>query len=329
MSARRPSPLPQAPASEPPAEVAQPVLAAPGHAAADDASADGTPVVTDDHDTDVIIPLSRDGQKPPASPEANTGEGDIGVADVWRAARARRKALRREVRRFTARSRRRRLTWIVAGATLVALVVATVSIAYSPLFALEKITVVGTESLPAESVEAALAGQLGAPLPLIDESAIKQALIAFPLVESYTLEARPPHDLVVRIVERTPIGVMETPGGWSVVDAAGVVLSTTQDAPEGMPLIEAQGGLDSVAFESIALVMRALPESIRVQVTSVSATTRDDVTLRLGGTETEVLWGSVEETPQKALNLETAMKANPPSNVSVYDVSSTTAVVIR
>ena len=277
----------------------------------------------------MIIPLSRDGQKPPASPEANTGEGDIGVADVWRAARARRKALRREVRRFTARSRRRRLTWIVAGATLVALVVATVSIAYSPLFALEKITVVGTESLPAESVEAALAGQLGAPLPLIDESAIKQALIAFPLVESYTLEARPPHDLVVRIVERTPIGVMETPGGWSVVDAAGVVLSTTQDAPEGMPLIEAQGGLDSVAFESIALVMRALPESIRVQVTSVSATTRDDVTLRLGGTETEVLWGSVEETPQKALNLETAMKANPPSNVSVYDVSSTTAVVIR
>ena len=41
-------------------------------------------------------------------------------------------------------------------------------------------------------------------------SAVKAALVAFPLIESYTLEARPPHELVVRIVERTPIGVIQT-----------------------------------------------------------------------------------------------------------------------
>jgi hypothetical protein len=35
--------------------------------------------------------------------------------------------------------------------------------------------------------------------------------VKFPLVESYALEARPPHELVVRIVERTPIGSIQTP----------------------------------------------------------------------------------------------------------------------
>lgn len=326
MNARRPSPLPKAPASESPGEVSPTPSAVPVNQPRTPMGDPGTP---DEHDTDVIVPLRLDEDQASAVAEYEASDGAIGVGDVWRAARARRKALRREVRRFTARSRRRRRIWLATTVALVGLVLASAGIAYSPLFALEKITVVGAEALPAQSVEAALAGQLGKPLPLIDESAIKQALIGFPLVESYTLEARPPHDLVVRIVERTPIGVVDSPGGWSVVDAAGVVLSTTETTPEGMPVIDVEGGVDSAAFESVALVMRALPENIRAQVTSVSASTRDDVTLELGGTDTSVVWGSVEGTPAKALNLETAMTANPPANVSVYDVSSTTAVVIR
>lgn len=344
MNVRRPSPLPTAPAQPPASEPQSPALVpsaepkTPTPTAAgrldehDTDHHDTDHHDTDDHDTDVIVPLrsgSRDERAEPDGIDEPDTERGIGVADVWRAARNRRRALRREVRRFTARSRRRRRIWMVTAAALVALVAASVGIAYSPLFALEEITVVGTEALPAESVEAALAGQLGTPLPLIDESAVKQALVGFPLVESYTLEARPPHDLVVRIVERTPIGVIETPGGWSIVDAAGVVLSTTEDAPEGVPFIEAEGGVDSVAFESIALVMRALPDGIRTQVTSVAASTRDDVTLTLGGTDTEVVWGSVEETPKKVDILEKAMIARPPADVAVYDVSSTSAVVFR
>ena len=45
------------------------------------------------------------------------GEPSIGVRDVWRAARARRKALRAEVRRFTVRQRRRRMVWTGAAAS--------------------------------------------------------------------------------------------------------------------------------------------------------------------------------------------------------------------
>ena len=249
-----------------------------------------------------------------------------GIRDVWRAARARRRALRREVRRFTVRSRRRRLVWLVSSAAVLMLIVGSVGAAYSPLFAVERIEVVGTTSLPAATVEEALAGQIGTPLPLVDASAVKAALVAFPLVESYTLEARPPHDLVVRIVERTPIGVIQTDAGWTLVDAAGVALETSPNPPDGRPILEIAGGTTSGAFESAGLVMRALPEAIATQVTRIAATTRDDVTLTLAS-GTQVVWGAVEETALKAVNLDRAMAARP--GMSVYDVSSPASVVVR
>ncbi len=150
----------------------------------------------------------------PATPSEATGEGDpIRVRDVWRAARARRRALRAEVRRFTVRQRRRRMLWLGAAASVVLLILTTLAAAYSPLFGVERVTVVGTSLLDPAAVEQALADQVGTPLPLVDESAVKAALIAFPLVQSYSLEARPPHELVVRIVERLPIGLVAVASG--------------------------------------------------------------------------------------------------------------------
>ena len=307
---------------------------APDDGAATPASADTAPV------TPIASPspLQRPAPLPAAlgTPAQSTDEEapgadatpEVGIREVWRAARARRKALRAEVRRFTVRQRRRRAAWLGAAASVVVLVLATLGAAYSPLFALETITVDGAAQLDAADVEAALSDQLGTPLPLVDESAVKAALVTFPLVESYTLEARPPHELVVRIVERLPIGVIETRAGFTLVDAAGVVLSTSQTPPPGAPLLTIAGGTSSRAFDSVGRVMRTLPESIRAQVTAVTASTADDVTLTLGGTDTQVVWGSADESALKAVALQTIMAARPPAEVSVYDVSSPRAVVV-
>jgi len=237
--------------------------------------------------------------------------------------------LRAEVRRFTVRQRRRRAVWLGAAASIVVLVLATLAAAYSPLFAVESIQVEGASQLDGGAVEDALAGQLGTPLPLVDESAVKATLVTFPLIESYTLEARPPHELVVRIVERTPIGFVKTAAGYNLVDAAGVVLSTTPDPLAGVPSITVRGGTNSAAFEAIGQVMRSLPDSIGSKVTAVSASTPDDVALKLGATNTRVVWGSAEDSALKAVVLQTTMKARPPAGVSVYDVSSPRAVVVR
>lgn len=288
-----------------------------------------------DGETAPIVPLERpDGRDDSLSdpdPLRVTGEdtGRLGARDVWAAARARRRALRAEVRRFTARQRRRRITWIVSLSSVALLVLGSIGAAYSPLFAVEKIAVVGTSQLKDAAVEDALRGQLGRPLPLVDSSEVKAALVAFPLVESYSLEARPPHELVVRIVERTPIGTVKSAAGFTLVDAAGVALSTTPERPDDHPAISVSGGVGSSAFRAVGTVYRSLPADIRRDVTKMSATTPNDVTLTLGDTDTDVVWGSATESARKAVVLEAIMRSQPPENVSVYDVSSPGAVVVR
>lgn len=288
-------------------------------------------------ETAPIIPFAAPEPLPPAgdpAPSAPSGVTDpdedaVGFREVWRASRARRKALRAEIRRFTVRQRRRRAVWIGAAASLVILALLSVGAAYSPLFGVERITVAGAQQLDAAQVESALSGQLGTPLPLVDESAIKAELVAFPLIETYAVEARPPHELVVRIVERTPVGLIETRAGYTLVDAAGVALSTTATPSAGTPVLTIDGGVDTDAFTAAGQVMRSLPADIRSQVTAVAASTPDDVTLTLGGTNTQVVWGSAERSAAKALALQKVMINRPPADVTTYDVSSPEAVVVR
>ncbi len=201
----------------------------------------------------------------------------------------------------------------------------SVAAAYSPLFAVEKITIVGATTLDPAAIEAALGDQIGTPLALVDSSEIKAALIGFPLIETYALEARPPHDLTVRIVERTPVGVLRSDAGYTLVDAAGVALATTTDQPAGQPLLDIAGGTDSSAFESAGLVVRSLPADVRAQLTGVRATTADDVTLTLSSGLT-VVWGSEDESATKGIVLARALAANP--GAGTIDVSSPNAAVV-
>ncbi|MFE5410305.1 FtsQ-type POTRA domain-containing protein [Microbacterium sp. NPDC056569] len=327
---RRPSPLPQSPVAS--RGTAQPAAPEP-EPAPERRVAEPEP---DENPTAPVIPLASPSPLPDAKPPADADTADegtdaaqVGFREVWKAARARRKALRAEIRRFTVRQRRRRAVWLGAAASVLILALGTLGAAYSPLFGVEKITVVGAQQLAEADVAGALSGQLGTPLPLVDESAIKAELVAFPLIETYALEARPPHELVVRIVERTPIGLIEGRAGYTLVDAAGVALSTTATPSPGTPVLTITGGVDSDAFVAAGQVMRSLPDEIRAQVTGVTASTPDDVTLELGGTNTQVVWGSAEESADKAFALQKIMAARPPADVFSYDVSSPDAVVVR
>lgn len=283
--------------------------------------------------TGPVIPLEA-AAATDATPAASTSDlggvdGTVGVRDVWRAARARRRALRAEVRRFTGRQRRRRAIWISVGVAFALLIAGSFGAAYSPLFAVQKIEVVGTHTLTPSQIESALSSQLGTPLPLVDAAAVKAALVHFPLVETYTLQARPPHELVVRIVERTPVGVVKGPAGYTLVDAAGVALSTTATAPKGEPVLSVGPGVDSDAFRAAGMVIRSLPDDVRALVTAVSASTPDDVTLTLGKSGSKVVWGSDEDSGRKGIVLQALMKRYPTSTSHTYDVSSPDAVLVN
>lgn len=318
---RRPPPLPTPPEQET-ERAPMPSSRRRGGASAEDA--EKTDAALKSASPGAVAGTIEDARADAVTDEPGSLEG-LTAGDVWRAARARRKALRAEIRRFTQRSRRRRLIWLCAVGAVVLLIGGSVAAAYSPLFAVEKITVAGASTLDPAEVEAALGDQLGTPLALVSDSEVKAALIAFPLIETYALEAKPPHDLVVRVVERTPIGVIDSDAGYTLVDAAGVALSTTADRPEGQPVIAVDGGTESDAFESVGLVVRSLPADVRALVTDVSASTLDDVTLKLSSGLT-VVWGSSDRSVKKAETLSSAMIASP--NARSIDVSSPDVIVV-
>ncbi|WP_233206243.1 FtsQ-type POTRA domain-containing protein [Cryobacterium sp. N19] len=273
---------------------------------------------------------ARAGRKAESLGEASGGTpGARAARSVLRAAqRARKRFERAEVRRFTGRTRRQRTAWILGVGSIVLAFGLIIGAAYSPLMALRTIEVVGTSRIPAADVSAALADQLGTPLPLIDSGVVKGELSKFTLIQSYVTESRPPGTLVVRIVERVPVGVLTGPTGFDLVDAAGVVIETTPERAAGYPLIDAPDGISSAGFKAAAAVLAVLPESIRTQLDSVTAVTTDDVTLSLLGGE-RVVWGSPEKSEYKAVVLAALLVGHPAGTVNEYDVSSPDSAVLR
>ncbi|BDZ66216.1 FtsQ-type POTRA domain-containing protein [Agromyces mangrovi Wang et al. 2018] len=271
-----------------------------------------------------------DAEPTDAEPSGNGGRlaGWRAKREVRRATRRRKRYERAEMRRFTKRQRNRRIAWAVGIGSVVLVVGGLTAAAYSPLMAVQEIVVQGAgERVTADEVQAALDAQRGTPLPLVDDRAVGEALAEFSAIQTWAIERRPPGTLVVRLVERTPIAVVAGGGGFRVVDGAGIVLEEQPVRPEGLPLVDAEGGLAGDGFRSASAVIRSLPDELRASVLSASATTADDVRLELAG-GASVVWGSAEESVLKAAVLEALVEAAPPSTVSRYDVSSPRSAVV-
>jgi cell division protein FtsQ len=263
----------------------------------------------------------------PAEPKSPFGRlpSNREINRAVRAARKERNRVERgEVRRFTKRSRRRRMIWLAALGTLVLLVAAVAVTAFSPLMALRTIDVAGTSRIDAAAVKKALDGQLGRPLPLVDQGAIRADLAAFPLIRSYSVESHPPNTIVVRIVERQPIGVIAVGSKFAVVDAAKVTIQTSDQRPDGYPVIKASGSAEDTdatsGFAAAASVLSALPPALLAQVDTITAATRDDVSFTLRGSGATVGWGSADDSALKAAALDALLKSVP--DAGRYDVSS-------
>ncbi|MCX7521513.1 FtsQ-type POTRA domain-containing protein [Microbacterium sp. STN6] len=259
-----------------------------------------------------------------AAPPPGGGRSRSAGAALRAARRERRRYERGEVRRFTRRSRHRRLAWLIGLGSVVLVVLLAFVVSLSPLMAVRTIDVTGVSGASKAAVEKALDGQLGRPLPLVDFGAIRAKLAAFPAIRSYTTESRPPGTLVVRIVPRTPVGIVTHSTTFDLVDAAGVVLSSSPTRPEGYPTIAPAPGTSG--FEAVVSVLEALPASVLTQVDTATATTRDDATFTMRGTGATVVWGSGDDSELKADILAKLLVSAP--SASRYDLSSPHNVVL-
>lgn len=258
----------------------------------------------------------------PAGPEP---ERSARAAD-----RLRQRYEKAEVKRFTRRARRRRLGWATAFG-VVGLIVALIGVAiFSPILALREIRVEGASRLDPAVVSDALSGQLGTPLALLDDGRIRDELGRFTTIRSYVTELVPPGTLVVHVVERSPLGLVTTAQGFDVVDAAGVVLESSATRPEALPLLQLdEGGVGGRAFSAITEVLVALPPEVLAQVDSITARTRDDVTLTLAGSSQRVVWGGAADSERKAAVFAALLAMFADSGTGEYDLSAPDNPVFR
>ncbi|ROP65750.1 FtsQ-type POTRA domain-containing protein [Curtobacterium sp. ZW137] len=295
-----------------------------------------------DHDaaaTDVVdlLTASRPAESADASDdhEAPIGAG-VRAAETARdarVARKRRKLLERaEVRRFTRRSRHRRAAWVTAGGVVVVLGVSILVAVYSPLMALRTIEIKGTSRVDDAALRQALSEQIGTPLARLDFGAIKKDIAGFPLIESYVTEEEPPNTLVVTVTERTPVVAVKTGKTFDLVDPAGIVVQSAPKQPDTMPLADiGSAKLGSSVFRTMTEVVLALPSTVRAQVSGVSASTADDVTLTMKD-GSRVVWGSPDDSDAKAALLDALVKdhaSRDPKTAVEYDVSAPDNGIIR
>lgn len=196
--------------------------------------------------------------------------------------------------RLRRRRRLRTLLWLAA-----IVVVGAVSVWllwFSSVFAVTKVTVLGTTRVLPDDVTKAAAIGYGTPMITLNADAIADRVKTVPVVSSVEVRKGWPNEVVLVVTERQPVAVVHDGTGWLRVDPTGFPIETLPSAPLGVPIIEAPDGPARVAAVA---VVASLTGEISEVVETVSATTRDDVTLNLKS-GSKVVWGSPEKADAKA-----------------------------
>ena len=105
--------------------------------------------------------------------------------------------------------RRKRIVLGTIG-TLAVLVAGIVAAAvYSPVLALQTVSVEGTKLLTTDQIQNALAPLQGKPLPQISDGDVTALLKPLVQVKEVTTQARPPSTLQVKVTERVPVALVK------------------------------------------------------------------------------------------------------------------------
>ncbi|WP_405581097.1 cell division protein FtsQ/DivIB [Streptomyces sp. NBC_01092] len=235
------------------------------------------------------------------------------------------------------RLRRPRLrTIIILTVLLVLLAAGSVWLLYgSKYLRLERVSVAGTRVLTPAQVREAADVPVGAPLISVDTDAIEARLRRkLPRIDEVDVVRSWPHGISLKVMERTPVLVVQKGGKFIEVDDEGVRFATVSVPPKGVPALELTVSRSSSAAASLrrfsesrlvreaVRVAGAIPAAVGRDTLVVKVRSYDDISLELRDGRI-VSWGSGEKGAAKARTLTALMKASP--RARHFDVSVPTA----
>ncbi len=242
-----------------------------------------------------------------------------------------RKAQIKESRRFTKESQVWKIFARALIASVIALVLLVLATMFTPIMAINKITITGTEKVSEQQIQAVLKKYIGTPLPMINSDIVANDLEKFKLIESISLVSKPPYELQVRIIERTPISVVVIGGTGFLYDPSGVRVGVATGS-EKLPTIIITGDpKTSKNYKQAIDVLLSLPSSLLERVAYIQARTRDNVTMQLRGNAAQtIIWGDSTQSALKSRVLKVLLYKTPSRIPATFDVSSPmTPSVIR
>jgi cell division protein FtsQ len=165
----------------------------------------------------------------------------------------------------------------------------------------------------------------GAPLIRLDTAAIAQRVERLPAVRSASVRTSYPGTVTIQVVERTPVGYLETGSTFTLVDGSGVRYRTVPGRPARLPLFAIPTGEQSTsATAAVAVVAGDLPAGLLGRITSIQAFDATAITLLL--TDHRVVrWGTVARSADKAQLLPTLL-LQPGTQ---FDLTNPDQVVVR
>lgn len=275
--------------------------------------------------------------QPPQNRYSRARQAQAKPAKVKRQAKAPKLPIRqrieasKEAKRFTKQSSFKKYFLRSMAASVALLLVLVLATMFTPLMAVEKISVSGNQKVSTKQILAKLKHRLGSPLPMISEADVAKDLEKFRVIESISLVSQPPNKLEVRVTERTAISIVIRGSARYLYDPAGVNLGPA-NGNELLPIILVNDDpKTSENYRQAIDVVIALPAQLLKRVAYVQAKSRDNVTMQLRGAATQtIIWGDSSNSILKSRVLKALLLKTPPSIRATFDVSAPlTPSVIR
>lgn len=223
----------------------------------------------------------------------------------------------------------RRRPWLLAGWSVAALALVAGLVwvvGFSPVLAVRTVEVVGVPSSEVTAIVRLAAVPAGTPLARVDDEAVADRVRQRATLANVSIERSWPSTLVIHASPRVPVLVAENPQGeLHVVDADGVAYAQVRTVPRGVPRVAAssEAALSRDALLAAVSVVEVLPPALQRQVTDVTVSGANLVTLRVRGTT--VIWGGVAEADRKLAVMTALLRGRP----RVIDVSAPDTPVTR
>ena len=225
----------------------------------------------------------------------------------------------------TERERNARRSWGLLGILVATIATVVWVIAFSPMFGVRTVQVLGARSVSVADIESAAKITHGRPLVRVDTAAIERRVERLARIASASVRVSYPSTVVITVTERLAVGYLSQGATTTLVDRTGRPFQTVRKAPN-LPHLIASGAAayDPATVQALATVAGTLNPILHKAVAAVVGDDPDHIRLLLRDGRLAI-WGSADDSPRKVIVLTALLRRSGQS----FDVSDPALVVVR